>query len=253
MDIKIRPLRADEVNCRIDQCCDGKARFLLYVDSRACRKVLDETFGIFGWQDTYTEIKDALYCTIQIWDSEKRQWISKQDCGTPSSAQKVKGEASDAFKRACFNLGIGRELYIKIPIYIPIDTIEKAGDNGRMKYEPKNKYLSFAVARIETNSRTQKIKYLCIVNAKRERVFEWGFSDYPYVNDELERARDALISYCEDYADLVGCETEQAFKAAFRGCENDGKGYAAAILTIKAKIQEAKEAAEKAQEAERTA
>ena len=179
MDIKIRPLRADEVNCRIDQCCDGKARFLLYVDSRACRKGLDETFGIFGWQDTYTEIKDALYCTIQIWDSEKRQWISKQDCGTPSSAQKVKGEASDAFKRACFNLGIGRELYTKIPIYIPIDTIEKAGDNGRMKYEPKNKYLSFAVARIETNSRTQKIKYLCIVNAKRERVFECGFYDYP--------------------------------------------------------------------------
>lgn len=238
MDIKIRPLRADEVNCRIDQCFDGKARFLLYVDSRACRKVLDETFGITGWQDAYTEIKGALYCTIRIWDSEKKQWISKQDCGTPSYTQKVKGEASDAFKRACFNLGIGRELYTKIPIYIPIATIEKAGENGRPKYEPKNRFLLFHIARIETNAKTQKIKYLCIVNDKCERVFEWGFSDTPYVNEELERGREALLLYCDEYAELTGCEPEMAFKAAFRGCKNDGEGYSKAILTIKEKIQQ---------------
>lgn len=58
--MEIRPLRADEVNCRLSQCIDGKAQFLLYVDSRACRKILDETFGVFGWQDRYSEVKGAL-------------------------------------------------------------------------------------------------------------------------------------------------------------------------------------------------
>ena len=118
VNISIRSLRADEINVRIDQCVEGKALLLLYIDSRACRKILDETFGMFGWRDHYEEIKGALYCTIELWDETKSQWIPKQDCGTASNTEKTKGEASDAFKRACFCAGIGRELYTKIPIWI---------------------------------------------------------------------------------------------------------------------------------------
>ena len=51
------------------------------------------------------------YCTVSIWSDIIKEWISKQDCGVESMTEKEKGQSSDAFKRACFNLGIGRELY----------------------------------------------------------------------------------------------------------------------------------------------
>ena len=239
--MNIRPLRADEVNCRLSQCIDGKAQFLLYVDSRACRKILDETFGVFGWQDRYSEVKGALYCTIDIWDPEKKQWISKQDGGTESFAEKTKGEASDAFKRACFCAGIGRELYTKIPIWIAMETVEKE-TGGRPKYQPKKRdYLYYRVARIETNRMTQKIRYLCIVNQKCELVFEWGFSDMPYINDEAERARDAILSYCEEYSEITGADIDKVVKATMKGIENSAKGYAEAILKIKKEIETEKD------------
>lgn len=241
MKSDIRPLRADEVNCRLSQCFDGKAQFLLYVDSRACRKILDETFGIFGWRDKYSEIKGTLYCTIDIWDSDTAQWVSKQDCGTPSYTAKEKGEASDAFKRACFCVGIGRELYTKIPIVIDMETESERLDNGKIKYSPKKgTYKYFRVARIETNKSTQKIKYLCIVDGYCGKVFEWGFSDKPYISDETERARDALISYCEDYAEITGCDVDKAVKAALKGMDNSPPGYAEAILKVKEQIKAAK-------------
>ena len=154
----IRPLRADEVDLRMKGCVEGKAQYLLYVDSRACRRILDETFGVLGWQDTYTEIKGALYCTIEVWDDEYKHWVAKQDCGVASYAEKVKGEASDAFKRACFSLGIGRELYTKIPIWIKIDTVEQKSNDGKSKHVPKNRYISFTVSRLEVNRNTGKIK-----------------------------------------------------------------------------------------------
>ena len=238
VNISIRSLRAEEINVRIDQCVEGKALLLLYIDSRACRKILDETFGMFGWRDHYEEIKGALYCTIELWDETKSQWIPKQDCGTASNTEKTKGEASDAFKRACFCAGIGRELYTKIPIWIPIETVEKESNGGRPRYEPKKKYLSFSVSRVEINKKTQKIRYLCVVNDKQERVFEWGFSNWPYVDDDTERARNALLSYCEDYAELVDCEPEAAYKAAMKGQHNTGEGFAQGIVLIKAKIKE---------------
>ena len=80
-------------------------------DARAAQNILDETFTPFGWRRTHQEIGGRLYCTVEVWDQEKKQWIGKQDVGTESFAEKEKGAASDSFKRACFNWGIGRELY----------------------------------------------------------------------------------------------------------------------------------------------
>lgn len=74
-------------------------------------RILDEVYGPNNWQREHTMIGDRLYCTISIWDMEKGQWIKKQDVGTESNAEREKGQASDAFKRAGFNVGIGRELY----------------------------------------------------------------------------------------------------------------------------------------------
>jgi len=93
---KIRALRAEEIECRVGQISAKGCSLLLYKDSRCDKRILDEVFTIYGWQDTYMEIKGNLYCTISIWDDIKNQWISKQDCGTESNTEKEKGQASDS-------------------------------------------------------------------------------------------------------------------------------------------------------------
>ena len=108
MEKKIRCLRADEIEIRVAQVLEKGVQLLLYKDSRCDKRILDETFGINGWKDRYEEIKGNLFCTISIWDNDTKQWIDKCDCGTESFSEKEKGEASDAFKRAGFNVGIGR-------------------------------------------------------------------------------------------------------------------------------------------------
>ena len=107
----IRLLRADEIECRIGTISDKGLSLLLYKDARADMKILDETFGVLGWRRTHQSIDGNLYCTVELWDDEKKCWIAKQDVGTVSYTEKEKGQASDSFKRACVTVGIGRELY----------------------------------------------------------------------------------------------------------------------------------------------
>lgn len=81
--------------------------------------ILDETVGPENWQRSHS--RDNANCTVSLWDDEKKQWVSKEDTGTESFTEKEKGLASDSFKRACFNWGIGRELYTAPFIWIPAD------------------------------------------------------------------------------------------------------------------------------------
>ena len=120
---KIRLLRPDEIECRIGAISEKGLSLLLFMDARAAQNILDETFTPFGWRRTHQEIGGRLYCTVEVWDEEKKQWISKQDVGTESFAEKEKGAASDSFKRACFNWGIGRELYSAPFIWLPADRV----------------------------------------------------------------------------------------------------------------------------------
>lgn len=111
-----RTLRADEIDVRAQQVkknSAGKvfANLLLYKDARVDMTLLDEEFGIFGWQREH-EFKDGkLYCRVSVYDKSTGVWVVKEDVGTPSNTEADKGHASDAFKRAAVNLGIGRELY----------------------------------------------------------------------------------------------------------------------------------------------
>ncbi len=171
MEKKIRCLRADEIEIRIAQVLEKGVQLLLYKDSRCDKRILDETFGIHGWKDRYEEIKGNLFCTISIWDDEEKQWIDKCDCGTESFSEKEKGEASDAFKRAGFNVGIGRELYTRIFYFANVPTRRKADG----KYELVNKYEKFTVAEISTNEETEKIEKIKIINSNNEIVFSYGY------------------------------------------------------------------------------
>lgn len=111
-----RLLRSDEIDCRISMVKENGLSLLLYKDARCDQNILDETVGPMNWQKSYS--RDNANCTVSIWDKEKSMWISKEDTGTESNTEKEKGLASDSFKRACFNWGIGRELYTAPFIWI---------------------------------------------------------------------------------------------------------------------------------------
>lgn len=112
-DLKINtPLEISEIDFRVQSINKGGyATILAYKDARVDMKRLDDIFGVDGWQKKYELIDNHLFCSVGIYSEKLNQWIWKQDVGTESNTEKEKGEASDAFKRACFNLGIGRELY----------------------------------------------------------------------------------------------------------------------------------------------
>lgn len=134
-DLIFRALRPDEVEVRAAQVSQKGASFLLYKDARVDQIILDETVGPLNWQRSHS--RDNANCTVSIWDYEKLQWVSKEDTGTESNTEKEKGLASDSFKRACFNWGIGRELYTAPRIWIgPRDiTIKENGRGGYTTYD----------------------------------------------------------------------------------------------------------------------
>ena len=112
-----RDLEADEIECRVAQASAKGVALLLYKDARCDMNILDETVGAFNWKREHS--RENRNCTVSIWDADKEQWISKEDTGTESNTEAEKGLASDSFKRACVNWGIGRELYTAPFIWIP--------------------------------------------------------------------------------------------------------------------------------------
>jgi hypothetical protein len=129
------PLEIQDIDFRVQSINKGGyATILAYKDARVDMNRLDAVYGVEGWQKTYQLINGNLFCSVGIWSEKLNQWIWKQDVGTESAAEKEKGQASDAFKRACFNLGIGRELYDYPVISIQlIKDVEWKIDNDRPK------------------------------------------------------------------------------------------------------------------------
>lgn len=164
----IRLLRADEIECRVSTVSEKGVSLLLYKDARVDQRILDETFTPLGWQRTHQSIDGNLYCTVTIWDADKRQWIAKQDVGTAGYTEQEKSQASDSFKRACFNVGIGRELYTAPDfIWVPNDKvkIQKKGDKFIT-------YDRFQVKSIEYNDQ-REISALVISNSSGKVVYSW--------------------------------------------------------------------------------
>ena len=101
--MKFRDLKANEIDVRVAQVGKGWLTLLLYKDARVDMDILDETVGSENWQRDHKELKGNIYCGVSIWDSEKKQWITKWDCGKESNTEKEKGESSDSYKRSCTN------------------------------------------------------------------------------------------------------------------------------------------------------
>ncbi len=161
-----RDLRADEIECRVAQAKENGVSLLLYKDARCDQNILDETVGALNWQRHHT--RENANCIVSIWDEAKHSWISKEDTGTESNTEKEKGLASDSFKRACFNWGIGRELYTAPFIWVAASdcTALKTNKDRWQCYD------TFTVEKIAIENK--RIVGLAIKNAKTgKRVFCW--------------------------------------------------------------------------------
>lgn len=160
---EFRLLKADEISCRVNQINDKGLTLLLYKDARVDMDILDETVGCMNWKKEYT--RDNRNCIVSIWDSEKKEWISKEDTGTESNNEAEKGLASDSFKRACVNWGIGRCLYTAPFIHIPASKVE---------ITPKgNKFTTYDKFHVEAikYDKNRNIIALSIKNQNNKRVY----------------------------------------------------------------------------------
>lgn len=167
--MNFRNLTADEIECRVQSVKQNGLVLLLYKNARCDMNILDETVGAECWQREHYECKGNLFCRVGIVVETKKgdavfpEWVWKSDCGVESNTEAQKGEASDSFKRACFNWGIGRELYTSPFIWIPA---EKCTINNGKCYD------KFEVEKIIIEDK--KITALAIMNVtKKCRAFVW--------------------------------------------------------------------------------
>lgn len=164
-ELNFRDLRADEIDVRVAMCREKGCSLLLYKDARCDMNILDETVGALNWQRQHS--RENANCTVSIWDESKNMWISKEDTGTESMTEKEKGQASDSFKRACFNWGIGRELYTAPFIWVAPPFVDISQKNNGFTTLDK-----FRVEKIKIENK--KIVALSIINeAQSKRVFVW--------------------------------------------------------------------------------
>lgn len=133
-----RLLKPEEIDVRVAQVKQNGVALLLYKDARVDQTILDATVGAMNWKKSYDIIDGQLFCTISIWDDEKKQWVSKQDVGVESNTEAEKGRASDAQKRAAFAWGIGRELYSAPFIWIPVDGANISNNKCYDKFRVKD-------------------------------------------------------------------------------------------------------------------
>lgn len=222
-----RLLKASEIECRVGQC--GKSQkgvgwcsLLLYKDARCDQRLLDETFGMFRWQRRHEVINNQLCCTVSIKD-EQGNWVEKQDVGVESNTEAVKGSFSDAFKRACFNWGLGRELYTAPKIFVTLQKDEfDIDERSKVKLKPK---VTFVVAEIgyddERNinrlvivDKDGTIRYKLGENVQPKRATDDDGNDIDelkaYAFPAIEQANDeaALRKIWDDFPQL---QSEQDF------------------------------------------
>ena len=169
-DIDVRVAQTNIYNNNGQQVV--KVNLLLYKNARVDMKILDELFTPFGWKRTHKLIGDRLYCQVEVWDAEKKEWICKEDVGVESNTEAEKGQASDSFKRACVNWGIGRELYTAPKITIELNENEYTKDqNSRIKV-----WAYFSVKSIGYDSKTRTITSLEIQDKYGNVRFSMGGS-----------------------------------------------------------------------------
>ncbi|MBQ2649430.1 hypothetical protein IJI17_02185 [Candidatus Saccharibacteria bacterium] len=173
--MEFRKLRADEIDVRVGGVYKTGISLLLYKDARCDMAILDETVGAAYWQRDHKEVKGTVYCGVGIYlpnpgmEAYPDTWVWKWDAGTESNTEAAKGAASDSFKRACVNWGIGRELYTAPLIFIKCATIP--GNGGRHTLADRRDGYNYTVTDIAYKDGA--ISRLKIAHEGKE-VWAWG-------------------------------------------------------------------------------
>ncbi len=233
---EIRLLKIGEIECRVQSIrktskCIG-CILLLYKDARVDMKILDETYGPMNWQRSHELINGNLFCNIEVWDESKKCWVSKQDVGVESNTEKEKGQASDSFKRAGFNWGIGRELYTAPFIWIVLNDGEYYEKDGK-HYLSHN--VKFDVSFIEYNSDREIIGLKIKDNHNIQR---YDLRLYTNLNDTLiDDAKDIKNKFQSQKSSSNGNNGLELSQSAINDTEIDRKATKKHIdaLTEKAK------------------
>ncbi len=204
MSVTFRPLNANEIDVKVKQVKDHGLIALLYKTARTDMDILDESVGPENWDCDYKEIKGNLYCGIGI--NIDGKYVIKWDCGIESreddEGNEKKGEASDAFKRAGFKWGIGRELYTSPFIWISADKCE-IYKNAKGKPACNDK---FTVSEIRYSDDNKRITYLSIANMSDGGaiVFTWGHKNPPRNTKQDKEKMTALQTCIETTAKKIG-------------------------------------------------
>jgi len=197
--VKFRGLRPDEIEVRVGTVNKKGVNMLLYKDARCDMNILDETVGAENWQRDHKEIKDNMYAGIGIYNNAIGEWVWKWDCGTESNTEKEKGEASDSFKRAGFNWGIGRELYTGGTIFIPCETVPIDANAPYPKYKLKNQFQFYGVEVLEVQyseiENKRGISFLVICDKDGKVIFKKG-TNHP-AHDEPKPDEPSAVELAE--------------------------------------------------------
>lgn len=233
----MRQLNADEISVKVKQINEKGCLLLLYKTARVDAQILDETFGATGWANDFKEIKGNLFCGIGI-KQEDGSFLWRWDCGVESATEAEKGEASDAFKRAGFKWGIGKELYTAPFIWANVATVA----NKKGGYDLKDRFMKFKVSEIAYHD--DKISELTIVNNKGEIVFSLDKKKRPAAPKQPEPAphpapkQKTLEERIEDFKKYIGTTTledmnSEKYKKAFNAlCKLAGPDKAEELTNI---------------------
>ena len=247
---KFRKLQAHEIDVRIGQAISttkwSGVSLLLYKNARVDMDILDEVVGAENWQRKHEVINGNLYCHVGIYSKDKNEWVWKSDCGTESNTEKEKGEASDAFKRACVNWGIGRELYTA-----PKDMLISCELNE--KKQPADKKLKFFVSEIDYDG--GKISHIVIVNQNGEELYKYPKggkvtttqnkpSTAPKTNDNIHAVKPLtratlLTEYGMENPEVTAIALENKFGKELRNFTTEEIKQARAILDRKKQERDA--------------
>ena len=86
-----RTLRADEIECRINQISEKRLTLLLYKTARTDASLLDEAFGPERWENDFKLIDGVLYGGIGVDYEGNGHFVWKWDAGVESFTEAEKG------------------------------------------------------------------------------------------------------------------------------------------------------------------
>lgn len=199
----MRTLKANEIEVRVGHKVKNtnNVSMLLYIDSRAVTKYLDEWVGPFNWQTEFNTAGPLVVGKLGIWDDNKQQWVWKSDTGSESNIEAEKGLISDTYKRLLSRWGV-TELYTAPDIVLPDDGYNNSG---------------YKVSEIDYDE-NRNIIHLVITNRFGKELFRWDIGNVTpivktapkqVINDESLEWTDDITTIKDNRTLLTEFCTEQ--------------------------------------------